>query len=78
MKVPCDTLKWKGNASICVKRGCWYDNWPVGIDPPDVIGDNKYVETDNDTLTEAAYKTLRKEPGFAHIEVKFYSDGMWL
>ncbi|KZV79282.1 hypothetical protein EXIGLDRAFT_707338, partial [Exidia glandulosa HHB12029] len=74
LKVPTDNLTWKGNASVCVKRGVWYDKWPRGINPPDVIGDNKYSESDHNTLMESVYKTVRKEPGFAHIEVKPYTE----
>ncbi|KZV96833.1 hypothetical protein EXIGLDRAFT_747481 [Exidia glandulosa HHB12029] len=74
LKVETDNLTWKGNASVCVKRGVWYDKWPRGIDPPDIIGDNKYSESDHNTLMEAAYKTMRKEPGHDHIEIKPYTE----
>ncbi|KZV81829.1 hypothetical protein EXIGLDRAFT_703259 [Exidia glandulosa HHB12029] len=68
LKVPTDTLKWKGNASSCVERGFWCKHWPAGVLTPDEMGDNKYPESQHNTLTDAAYKTLRNEPNFPHIE----------
>ncbi|KZV90040.1 hypothetical protein EXIGLDRAFT_695029 [Exidia glandulosa HHB12029] len=74
LPIPTDKLDWKGNASMCVRRGMWFDKWPAGVSPPDVIGDNKYNEPEHNMLMSAAYKTMRKEPNYPHIEVKKYTD----
>ncbi|KZV99880.1 hypothetical protein EXIGLDRAFT_800070 [Exidia glandulosa HHB12029] len=74
LPIPSDKLDWKGNASCCIRRKIWYDFWPVGVDPPDVVGDNKYLEHEHNKLMEAGYKTMRNEPGYPHIQVKAFTD----